>query len=393
MIRKRGLPPVFWILFGLLSVSGFAIALGDRESSREPSVTNYGASGVSALFTLLQQEGYNVESTQATNPPLRSNDVAVCFREAKGKANENDPFQADLQDDPAPPEPFKRNLTKFLQKGGRAVSFTFSQAQSDNDQPQKAVEPIEVHNKVVPQKLSVILDLNDTTDDDLPVDHLSQIRDSMWLAKDQAVVWASKVGKGELVVSNSSFPTSNRYIDKADDARFTLATIDLVARPGDRIVFTEASFGNVSDPGFFERVGTWALAAWRQIVVLFSVLIVSLGKRFGYPEERRKHVQSSRDLANAYGNLLFRARRVDISLMTAHNRLDAKLRSQYRIPKDASDGERDRLLPEEVTKSLSQLMQAAKVGTTKPSEALRLIRATELAIDTSHNSVTHMRGS
>jgi hypothetical protein len=190
-------------------------------------------------------------------------------------------------------------------------------------------------------------------------------------------------------VCNSALPTSNRFIDMADDAEFVLSTIDLLARPGDRLVFTEASFGNVSEPGFFETLGPWAVSAWRQVIVVFLVLVFSLGKRFGYPEERRRVVQSSRDLADAFGNLLRRSKRVDLTLQMAATRLDQQLRLYLRIPRDASEGERNRVLPEPIIKGLARLEEARKDNRTTSDDALKLIQAVEKEIDSYVFLVTH----
>ncbi len=391
MIQRRGLPPIFWGLFGILVISGFALALGSRETSTEPTISNFDASGSAALYSLLQKAGYQVSVNTATKPHLGPRDVAICFSEEKTKQAVDDapfPSTSDSTADDEDP-PFKKNLTGYLKSGGRAVTFIYPSNFADASHRALQDPPLEVKNKIVPKTLKLLGANVQPLEASLPVNDLGQIPVTIWKQNEDPFVWVSHVGKGKIVVCNDGLAASNRFIDKADDAELVLSAIELVARPGDRLVFTEASFGNVADPGFFESLGEWAVSAWRQAIVLFIVLVFTLGRRFGYPEERRRVVQSSRDMAEAFGDLLERARRNDVAVEAALERLDHKLRVYLRIPRDASEGERNRVLPEKVLNALGRLERLKADDRLTSADALKNIQVAERVIDEYLFSGTH----
>ena len=328
---------------------------------------------LAALFALLKRAGYEVVQNRETNPRLGPHDVAICLT-----AGEITDATSSLGI-PDKSEEFYSNLDKFVESGGSAVVFGYSKDFADASQRVNAVGPVAIKNELFPKTLHILS--QGARGVSYPGEQQAQAWLPVWTENDVPIVQAERIGKGSIVVCQSSIPATNRFLDKVDDAEFVVSVIQTVARPGDRLVFTEGSFGNISDPGFFELLGTWALAAWRQAIVLFVVLVFTLGKRFGYPEERRRVIQSSRDLADAFGNLLQRSRRVDVCLQMALSRLDQRIRVQFRVPRDASIQERNRVLPENIVAAINRIEDAARDQYTRSPEALKLIQNANREID------------
>lgn len=375
MIARRGLPPVIWWLFGLLVVAALSVSLGGHDADTNPSTSNYDASGEAALFSLLSRAGYTVASDQRTDPKLGPHDVAICLHSSSTPDTPAALMAAD------PTEDFYGNLTKFVESGGRAVIFRYASDFGDASQSvMKGRGAVEARSALLGKTMSIMSQTGNVAVE-TPTEQEVETWLPVWRVDGAPIVQVGKLGKGSLVVCDSSIPATNRFLDKADDAQFVVSVIRTVAQPGDRLVFTEGSFGNISDPGFFELLGTWALSAWRQAIVLFVVLVFTLGRRFGYPEERRRIVQSSQDLAGAFGDLLRRARRVDLCLQMALTRLDNRTRRLFRVPRDASVEERNRVLPESVFAAIQRVEEAARDSRTRGSEALKLVQAANREID------------
>jgi hypothetical protein len=74
---KSGLPTLAWILFGLLGFSAAALWLGGPERKTYPSAMSYGASGLKAYASVLENLGYRVEISRDPHPKLGPEDVAI----------------------------------------------------------------------------------------------------------------------------------------------------------------------------------------------------------------------------------------------------------------------------------------------------------------------------
>jgi hypothetical protein len=373
MIQKRGLPTAVWVFLGLLLIAAFATGLGGEDAAFNPATTNFGPSGVSAFYELLSRMGYNVVVDRRSNPLLGKHDVAITFTETRS------PDAFVMPADPEEKNPFDESIRKFLTNGGRVLNFDQPSGFPTESKALLKSGGRELSNPISHQKLQVFTEGPSNQPPNLRFaigkDGENQ---TLWSGDREAIVWTASYGKGRLVNCASAFPISNRFLDKGDDAQFVMSLIDSVAEKGDRIVLAEASHSEADDPGLIESIGAWAVGAWRQIIVLGLVVVYTLGRRFGYPEERRKAQQGSRELLDAVADLYQRGKKTDIALQAAYETLDHRLRIFLRIPRDASEGERDRLLPEEVISALQKLTSpppnGLKIGT---QDALARIQAAE----------------
>jgi hypothetical protein len=193
---------------------------------------------------------------------------------------------------------------------------------------------------------------------------------------------AFQVGKGRILVANDGDFVTNRFIDRADDARAALAMVAMVAPPGAHLIFTEAAFGHVVPPSLMETIGPWAYAGWQQLLFLGVVVVYTLGKRFGIPDEVRPPQRGSRELLDAISDTYMRGRHTQAAMQSALDRTEVQLRSALRVPRGASFTDLARRLPDDLAEALRALRSACQPEVeTRPDEALQLILAVRTRAD------------
>jgi hypothetical protein len=368
--RIAGFSPFVWAALGLLVLSACLIALGRRESEAFPATDSFYPSGTAALHDLIARQGFQVAVDRRPNPRLGKNDVAIAF------VFEQTTWSLTEEETQSVP-PANRNLRKFIEGGGRALVLPIEKGFHDVSR-QMLEASVEVRNtrgnlkrKVTPGTGSIIADF-------LPLDESKAV--PVWVAQ-EPFLSAYRVGKGTAVVASDGLFATNRFVDKLDNAEVLLSALRAVAEPGSRIVFTEATFGYVRSPGFFESVGKWAEAAWFQCLFLFGVIVYTLGRRFGLPDETRPRQRGTRELLDAVSDTYLRARASQAAMGSALQRADMDLRTVLKLPRDASRGERDRLLPESLSRALARLEAATHEKKVHPKDALELIQNVQQELD------------
>lgn len=341
------------------------ITLGRRESEAFPSAASYNPSGVAALAELLRREGYQVRADSLTTPSLAPGEVPIAFE-----------YSVSRDDFATEDSPFDTWLHRFVGQGGRAVVFSLDPRFQAASRAALA-RPISVSNRSG-RHLSIYAGpaLEDLPwlDSDTPQMGLLSYRGG-------SVADAYAVGKGLLVYGRDGLAATNRFLDRGDDAEFVLSLVRAAAPPGSRLVFTEAAFGNGEQQGLLGTIGRWAEAAWYQCLFFFVVVVVTLGIRFGLPEEARRRQRGMRELVDAVSDTYLRAEATDAALRAARTTADARLRTVLKLPRDASDGERDRLLPESLGHALRDVETASRQKSAGPDEALRLVRRLEAELE------------
>jgi hypothetical protein len=360
----HGLPMFVWILLGLLGIASALLSLGQRDDKTNPAANSYGPSGTSAFAELLKRNGYDVRVDRRPRPRLAPDEVAVAF-EVSGVS----PFTSGDNE-----EEFEKTLLDQVRAGRRAVLLTLPadfQSESKGLLPSPPVAVL-VRGRPKDLKVKVPAVLPAAThglDEDADVPQVG-----LWDTPDENLARAYQVGKGRLVHARSGSFVTNRFLDQADDARAAMELVGLLARPGERIVFTEAAFGNVDSPSLVEVIGAWANAAWQQLLFLGVVVVYTLGKRFGIPEETRIQQRGARELLDALTDTLFRGRQTRVAMAAALDRANTELRSALRLPRDATRPERDRHLPPPLAGALARLQAATEMeGSTPAPQALELI--------------------
>lgn len=340
----KGFPRFVWVLLGLLAISAALLSLGQREMNAKPSALSYGPSGVSAFSTLLQRSGYKVRIDLRSQPKIGKNEVAVAFRVV-----ETARVKMGLEEDyfPAAAKP----LMDDVRQGADAIVLAVKDDFVSASRALAAAKPgtYETSADSKPVRISAAANEFPQQDPDAPTIGL-------WFDQSgDSIVSATKLGKGRLVEAYDGLFLTNRFIDRQDHATAALRLVSLLARPGDTVVFVEATIGNVEDPSLMEAIGPWAVGAWQQLLFLGAVVVYTLGKRFGIPDESRTRQAGARELLDGLTDTYQRGRHTRAAMGAALDRADQELRRALRLPRDATQSDRDELLAPSLVSALVML--------------------------------------
>jgi len=355
---KRSVLNLAWLLLGILAISAALIALGRRDAVSDPRADSFHPSGLSAFAGLLRANGYEVASTTSPLPKLSKGDVVVaCLDPERSEEIDSDGSGA------------AKRIAEFVEGGGRAILLPFD---SDFGRGSRAVadSPITMESTVRPGKQfqvkvspgAVELELYRF----LPQDLTSP---AIWEGKadHQGYAALTKDGKGVLLTVSDGIIASNRYIDQAQNAGLLVSLVSTVAPKGSRLLFTEATYTN-TQPGMIELLGPAVVGLWYQGIFLFVVIVFTLGKRFGLPEEVRVVQTGQRELVNAVADAYRRARSTRVACRAAYDRADFEVRRAVKLAGDAPASERDLRIPPELGAEFRRTFEGT-IDTLTPQEA------------------------
>ena len=195
---------------------------------------------------------------------------------------------------------------------------------------------------------------------------------------------------GERLHVYSGIIATNRFIDKNDNAVEAVRLVRTVAKPGSRLVFLEAAFGNGSEPGVLETLGSWALAGWWQLLLLGGVVIYTLGKPFGYPDEERPMQRGGRELIDAVSNIYRRSRMTQLALHAMYDEADRQVRRKLKLPVDAPVSERNRLIPTDLATAFTNIENVMGYTNTEPGMRIPQHMALEMGKSLNHGLATFL---
>jgi hypothetical protein len=363
---KRVIPNSAWVLLGLLAVAAFGLSLGRPEVMATPAADSFMPSGTRAFAELLKAQGYEVSISRSTLPRLRPDDVALAyFRWATPKlTDENE-------------SPTVSRLLEHVGEGGTLVAMPFN---PDYRRSTFGAREARSVRQVFPRRDRT---LEVHYDPEIERTAAFGLRPALEPALD---LWQSPEGEpisqlfpyreGRILVVRDGLMATNRFIDQGENARFLLDHVARVAPSGSRIVLTEATFGRADSPSLTAAIGPWAQGAWWQILFLFVVIVYTLGKRFGLPDEHRRRQQGQRELAEAISDTYDRARMTGPALEAVLEDALWRLRRGLKIPQDTPEESFAWQLPETLQSALHNVRHAAEMKAT-PDQALRLAQRLE----------------
>lgn len=366
----KALPTIAWVLLGLIVIAAAFLSLDRSEAQTFPSASSYSPSGTRAFADLLQQSGYKVSLNFSDAPEVDKDDVIVAFyinHPLTFGGGDRDDEMSRLQD----------IVMAHVRQGGKAILFDLS---DDFDESSKMASGDIVDAKSTVGNSNTTLKVNDQSEpalsgappapqnpfdtDSDPTENKTQTMegDMLTIAQDPSnnqICSALFENNGTLLEVEDGIIASNRFIDQNDNAKEAMQLIRMLAPPGAHLVFPEAVFGNISTPSILELVGNWAIAAWWQILLLFSVIIYTLGKPFGYPDQERPLQRGARDLVEAIATTYRRSRATHLSLKCIHDAADREIRRKLKLPSDTHELERNRLIPSELAMALARVKMAS----------------------------------
>lgn len=355
----RGFPLVGWVLVGLLLVGAGFLTLTRDESRSAPSGSSFAPSGSKAFADLLRVNGYRVEVVRASEPDLPKDATAIMF--IGGATDTFSIFTMSRSQQ-------LRTISHVLSSHNAVVLHLSNDFQEDSQAALSTrLDALTAWGKPVV--------LHSASNSALPVDigDYPAPEDQVPLARAQnEPIAALSINKGHYLANiRDGIMATNRFIERDDDASFLLAVVSRVASPGSHLVFVDSSYEPGGQPGVIELIGSWAVAAWWQILLLFVVVVYTLGKPFGYPEPDRVEQRGTRELVDGLANIFRRGRANALVLKTIAHDADREIRHNLKLPRDASIQERNARIPQ----SLATILTEAESGITAGSkDVLKLVK-------------------
>jgi len=366
-VKRSVIPAMMWALGGLLVVASVLFFFAREERRTFPSAASPRPSGTMAFAELLREDGFEVSVSGSPNPRFDRGNLVIVYQvgvrrdrftifgdepDGDGPSEKRDPLTAM----PA----VERALARHIALGGRVLMIGVPE---NFDEASKSTVELGVlrwdstAEAVLVSGSTSTIRAEDLIAERAPL--LPRERSAViptWVGTDGSsfIEAVSDGGVGALLVVPNGIGTTNRFIARDANASVFLRAVRENAPKGARIVFAEAMFGNVQDPGFIASIGDWANAARWQVVLLFIVVIFTLGRRFGVPIHDRVEQRGARELVDALGDTLDRGRQAGFSLSLVAQDVDLRLRRQYGLMPDAPRSDRDAVIPAELASALRE---------------------------------------
>jgi hypothetical protein len=185
-----------------------------------------------------------------------------------------------------------------------------------------------------------------------------------------------RINDRESVYIEDAVAATNRYIARNDNAALFAGLVRSLAKPGGKVVFIEASVGNIVQQSLLDIVGGWAISAWWQILLLGAVVIYTMGKRFGIADVTAYRQRGTRELVDAVADVYKRSGATHAALEAVYKDCDRRVRQALKLGRDASRSTRDDLLPDDLAKAFF-LCESASHAKAPEGAALKLAQQLE----------------
>lgn len=370
------------VLAGLLVIGMIMLTIGQPERETNPSAENYGPSGLAALADLLRQSGYEVRLDRRERPRIRKDELAIAMDVEKEAGAEF------LQE---PPQ-FEGILASFVSEGGTLLTGTapknFNTA-SKSTSPVKA-SLVDESGRAREDGPHAQVSAGTWTVANLNPDPMESEVATVWLGGNQKLVQAYAYDAGLAYALGSSLFLSNRFLDKAENAKFALSLVSALA-PEKKVVFVEAAAGNIVEPTLLEELGVWVKYGWVQFVFLAILIGYAAGKRFGLPILDVTRQRGQRDMVEAVGFLYHRSRADATALGAILRNADRDLRKSLKLSFDAPQTQRDDQLPDTLLAALDHAARVASIEVSPESQVLAAARRVEREVEAFIGSRTIIR--
>lgn len=334
----RSVPRTIWALLGLLVVAGFVLSLGKSEDRSHPDSLSYGPSGTRALNELLRASGYRVTSAQTSPTALKPEQTLIVFELTAEVWSSDLPSLAYAEDHPS--------VVSHLEAGGNVVIVHLRQTfgRMSRSASSGATRRIAyasdaseftwtVHYGTSPAEWQYDMGYGPAAA-------------PLMLLSDNAFVTLESLYEGRIFRVADGLSATNRFLDLADNASFWLHVIETAGGGARDVVFLDSALRSEGAPGVLSLFGDWARYAWWQLVILFAVIIYTLGKPFGLPEPPLVREGGRRELVDAVATLYKRSAATDVALREVLKNADHLVRKRLNISIDAPPHLRNDNIPE-----------------------------------------------
>lgn len=343
-MKGSSLTAITWTLVTFLFGASILLFWSQSDRTSNPSALSTGPSGTRAFADLLRDDGFAVQVDRSPEPELEGEPVVIAYDLQGG--------DIDFNDSGATVSSVQTHLLSFAKKGGTVLYLGLP---SDFDEETRsAAGPQPVSNRFDASAGSFRISagqLSDFTASSLAGSEAESVE--VWrFPDDQPFVTIANAGKGVVVAVQDGVGTTNRFLTSGDNAKFFLELVRNLAPAGSRIVFADAALSGGEKPGVFAAIGPWANIARNQAVLLFFLGILILGMRFGLPDIAPVRERGTRELVDAMGDTMLRAKQAKLSLKILSSEADLQIRRKLKLPANALSRERDELIPPTLASSL-----------------------------------------
>jgi len=354
-------------LLGLLVLATALLLVGRSDPTANPSVTNYGPSGLAAWAELLRRDGYQVRIERDPTPAFEQDDVLIAVA-VTGRG-------FDVLSGPVTPrtQATTQAITQHLEEGGvglfTIVPYNFEEA------TKIAENPTELTRKGKPTKrVSTSAGTNalEVPFSWMPTDLVTAgATYSTWTSTAGDYDHIIPTGKGRTLYFDDGMAITNRFLDQFDNAEVSLDLFRSVAPPGSKVVFVEAYFGNVQDEGWIDSLGPWASAARTQALILAGVIILTLGVRFGSPLYERQKTRGTRELVDAVADVFRRSNKQGFALELLYDDAMERIRVAMKRPVGTKRKDLLEAMPESLREACLNVGEAS-VSKIKRDQAVKI---------------------
>lgn len=356
---------VAWALCALLVASSVLLKLTANPTETRPDADGTGPNEARMFADLLRASKYQVRVDRSNRPVIEPDEIPIAF-----VPNEDRRTREILAEPDAIDETLSL-IQDHLEKKGKAIILPYDKTFSKDSQESSAAIGNKTYKIQTPYtqfpSLTGLIPVETAVMWNSSVPSRAPSPASFLIGNDESK-------KGEILVSSFSNAVTNRFLAKSENHKLILHEVGLIAKPGSKLVFLESSWGNGEDIGLLATIGPWALAAWRQMLVLFIVMIWTLGKPFGLANVFRRSEDGSLERVDAVSNLLGKAQETRLALQSGYRDADYLVRRKLRISSEATVSDRNRMLPPALISALTEVEKHVNGEKISSPEAFKLLK-------------------
>ncbi|MBS1717977.1 MAG: hypothetical protein JSS72_09635 [Armatimonadetes bacterium] len=337
---------MMWPLALLILIATCSYGIIQKHTTDEFSPLSLGRQGLTKFVTLLEMQGYKVRIDNPSDRDVADGVIPIFYDRRSAIASRGHWRRGILLDEPS--------------EGGQRdadLKWTYQPKAT----PLKAWGTFQEGMDTLWTEVSEYT--NDTNVPDLSV------ADATTPAGAPVSIAAIHESGNTLTLAVNGSILANEALAVSDNSYIALKTIGMIAPPGSELAFCTT----VEESSLFEAIGKWAVAGWRQFLLLCFAIVFTLGKRFGLATDPRQVERGSRDLVDSFSNLLDRGGRNVYVLNVERKRAEYEIKRRLRLDPGLSRQQLMRFLSPELQQALIDVDAAASSEIMPPGASADLL--------------------
>lgn len=377
MKQASRLPTLIWALTAILVLVFLVLQFVESGEKAFPSARSYMPSGTHAYAELLKRLGYEVEISHSSSPNLGPNDIAVVYNLWSGISM----FQSKSG----------RQVEQKLKAYGAKKALVLYMSEDFDSCSKKAEVSSAVYGGASEREVRLSIgDKYRFASNSANMWSMDEEEENVEPSSDTTIFVShgyydpfavqSKTGAKDYIFVADAIGSTNRFIDKEQNAAFYAGVLQYLGPKGSKVVFIEDAIHNADKTSVLGTLAPWSGPGRLQLLVLVALTIWMLGKRFGLPEATRFGQRGSKELVDAVADTSLRARATDFALNQIVADCERQIRNALKVGSDVQRQDLMFMLPVELSVPFANCV--AGLGANIPDgEALRLVKVFQTATD------------